>query len=399
MSAPSVDAARAAMLADAAVLGTEAAPCDASALGSTLAEDLVATRAQPPFRAAAMDGYAVRGADLPGPLRLVGRSLAGAGFGAALQPGEAVRIFTGAPVPEGADRVVPQEQARVEGEQVRCAPSADAPSFVRPAGGDFPAGAKLLAAGERLDAWKLALACAAGRASLVLARRPRLAVLTTGDELVAAGDTPHAEQIFDSAGPAVLARALAFGAQSAGTVRAPDDLAATAAGITALEADVIVAIGGASVGEHDLLRPAAKSLGAEFRIEGVNVRPGRPTWFARLPDGRRLLGLPGNPTSALVCAELFLRPLLLALQGADPALPLITARLGEALPANGPREHWMRADLRIGEDGAVRVNPAEDQDSGWTRVFARAKALVRREAGAPGAPAGALVQALLLERI
>lgn len=399
MSAPSVEAARAAMLANAGLLGLEEWPCDACALGRTLAEDVIAGRDQPPFRAAAMDGYAVRAADLPGPLQRLGRSVAGAGYAAPLRAGEAVRIFTGAPVPEGADWVVPQERASLAGDRVSFSLEAHAPSFVRPQGGDFPAGAKLLAAGERLDAWKLALACAAGRASLRLARRPRLAVLTTGDELCAAGEVPRPDQIFDSAGPAVLARALAWGAAPGAMVRLPDELQASAAAIAATEADVIVAIGGASVGEHDLLRPAAKSLGAEFRVEGVNVRPGRPTWFARLPDGRRLLGLPGNPTSALVCAELFLRPLLLALQGADPTLPLLTAKLGEAMPANGPREHWLRADLRFGGDGVVRVTPAEDQDSGWTRVFARAKALVRREAGAPAASAGTLVQVLPLERL
>lgn len=398
MSALSVDQARAAMLADAARLGVEQEPCDVRALGRTLAHDLVAPRDQPPFRAASMDGYAVRAVDLPGPLQVVGKSVAGARYGAALQAGQAVRIFTGAPVPKGSDRVIPQELAVLADGRVTLRADPGAATFVRPQGGDFPAGLVLLAEGVRLDAWALALACAAGRATLPLAVRPRVAVLTTGDELASAGCAPGPDQIFDSAGPAVLARALAFGAAQVAGAHVPDADAAIAIALQGTEADVLVAIGGASVGEHDRLRPVAKRLGAEFRVEGVNVRPGRPTWFARLPDGRRLLGLPGNPTSALVCAELFLRPLLLALQGADPTLPLVSVRLGEAVAVNGPREHWMRADLRIGEDGVLRANPAEDQDSGWTRVFARARALVRREPGAAAEPAGSIAPALLLDR-
>ncbi|MBY0447923.1 MAG: hypothetical protein K2P95_04460, partial [Hyphomonadaceae bacterium] len=177
-----------------------------------------------------------------------------------------------------------------------------------------------------------------------------------------------------------------------------DQLDAIATALRAASADLIIAIGGASVGESDLLRPAARSLGAALLVEGVAVRPGRPTWFARFPDGRLLLGLPGNPSSALVCAELFLRPLLLAMQGAEASLPLLPARLGADLPANGPREHWMRARLAYAA-GLLEVFPDEDQDSGWTGVFARAQALVRRPAGAGPAGAGALIEALLLERL
>jgi molybdopterin molybdotransferase len=157
-------------------------------------------------------------------------------------------------------------------------------------------------------------------------------------------------------------------------------------------------VGGASVGDHDLVKPALKELGLELAVENVNVRPGKPTWFGRLADGRRVLGLPGNPSSALVCAELFLRPLLMAMQGAAPALPLIHVRARAPLPANGPREHWMRAKIAIGEDGVMHAQAFADQDSSLVSVFAGAHALLRRAAGAAALEAGEAVEALLLER-
>lgn len=395
MSAKSVEEARAAMLSTVGPPAAERVALGA-ALGRVLARTMRAGRDQPPFRAASMDGYAARRADLPGPLALVGRSVAGAGYTKALQPGETVRIFTGAPVPDCADVVVPQEQAEAAGDAVRLAAGPE--SFIRAAGGDFPAGAVLLEAGVRLDPWRLALLAASGTDEIAVACRPQVLVLTGGDELAAPGIAPGPFQIFDSAGPAVAARAEMLGAAARSGPRLPDQLDAIATALRAASADLIIAIGGASVGESDLLRPAARSLGAVLLVEGVAVRPGRPTWFARFPDGRLLLGLPGNPSSALVCAELFLRPLLLAMQGAEASLPLLPARLGADLPANGPREHWMRARLAYAA-GLLEVFPDEDQDSGWTGVFARAQALVRRPAGAGPAGAGALIEALLLERL
>ena len=395
MSLVSVEAARAAMLAAVRAPQSEQATL-AAALGRVLAQPVRAARDQPPFRAASMDGYAARRVDLPGPLTLAGRSVAGAGYLAPLQPGEAVRIFTGAPVPAAADVVVPQEQAEAAGAAVRLAAGPE--SFIRAVGGDFRAGAALLEAGVRLDPWRIALLAASGADEIAVAPRPEVLVLTGGDELAGPGANPGPFQIFDSAGPAVAARADMLGARVRHGPRLPDRLDAAVEGLRTAAADVIVAIGGASVGESDLLRPAARSLGAELLVEGVAVRPGRPTWFARFPDGRLLLGLPGNPASALVCAELFLRPLLLAMQGADAALPLLSARLGADLPANGPREQWMRARVSF-TAGLLEVFPDEEQDSGWTGVFARAHALVRRPAQAPAAAAGALTEALLLERL
>ena len=162
--------------------------------------------------------------------------------------------------------------------------------------------------------------------------------------------------------------------------------------------DLIVTVGGASVGDHDLVKPALAELGLELAVESVAVRPGKPTWFGRLADGRRVLGLPGNPASALVCAELFLKPLLLAMQGADPALTMVTARAAAPFPKNGPREHWMRARLTSGADGTLQAEAFADQDSSLVSVFAMADALVRRPAGAEPAAAGEPVEALLLAR-
>ena len=162
--------------------------------------------------------------------------------------------------------------------------------------------------------------------------------------------------------------------------------------------DLIVTVGGASVGDYDLVKPALRKLGLELAVESVNLRPGKPTWFGKLTDGRRVLGLPGNPASALVCAELFLKPLLLAMQGADPALPLVLAKAGRAFPANGPREHWMRARLTSGPDGFFLAEAFADQDSSLVSVFASADALVRRPGGAPALAEGALIEALVLGR-
>lgn len=395
MIGSTVEDARAAILEDAELLGVEAVSID-RAVGRVLAADVRASRDQPPFRAASMDGYAARRADLGKPLRLVGRSAAGARFGRGLVAGECVRIFTGAPVPAGADVVAPQENATSSTAGVVLEPGHD--SFIREQGGDFRVGATLMASGERIDAWRLALIASSGAAEVRVARRPRVIVLTSGNELVPAGAPPGADQVFDSAGPAVLARAVGLGAEALGIRHVRDDRDAVMAALRDARCDVLICIGGASVGDADHFRPAAEALGARLTVAGVRVRPGRPTWFARLPDGSRVLGLPGNPSSALVCVELFLRPLLAALQGARSDLPIIRGRLTCPTPANGQREHWMRAQVSFA-DGAIHVTPDDDQDSGWTGVFARAGALVRRPIGAPVAASGDLVDILVLERM
>lgn len=370
-----------------------------------LAEPIVAARAQPPFDASAMDGWAIRRADYaPGrALAVAGESAAGKAYPRPVQAGEAVRIFTGAPVPAGADLVVIQEEATREGETVRFQAGETPKSNIRSAGGDFQAGEVLLVAGVALDPWRLTLAASAGLARVPVARRPRVAVLATGDELVPPGATPRPDQIFESGSFALAALIGAWGGEAVRLTAAADDAAAIAAAVASAEADLIVTVGGASVGDHDLVKPALRTLGLELAVETVAVRPGKPTWFGRLAptdraDGRRVLGLPGNPASALVCAELFLRPLLTALSGGDPEVRLVPARLAAPLPATGPREHWMRAALSADPEGRTVATAFPDQDSSLVGVFSRADALLRRRAGAPAASTDDIVEVLPLRR-
>ena len=397
----SVQEARGRMLADAARLGTETVALT-DALSRVLAEAIDASRDQPPFAASAMDGWAIRRADLqPGAVFAVaGESAAGKAHDTPVQPGQAIRIFTGAPVPAGADLVVIQEEARRDGDRVTFE-AGDAPrAHIRPAGGDFRAGDRLLEAGMRLDPWRLSLAAAAGRATLPVARRPRVVLLATGNELVAPGGDPAPDQIFESGSIALAALVETWGGVATRLTAAADDLDAIATAIAqaATTADLIVTIGGASVGDHDLVKPALARLGLTLKVETIAIRPGKPTWFGVLGDGKRVLGLPGNPASALVCAELFLRPLLAALTGQATALPLVAARLADALPANGPREHWMRATLSIDPEGRAIGAAFPDQDSSLVGVFSRADALLRRAANAPVSQAGDLVEVLPLAR-
>jgi len=392
--------ARGRMLSDAARLGIEQVALS-DAIGRVLAAPVVANRDQPPFDASAMDGWAIRRADL-GPearFHIVGESAAGRAYSRTVEAGQAVRIFTGAPVPSGSDLVVIQENASRDGDTVSFTIDRDPPpGNIRPAGGDFRAGDVLLAEGVRIDAWRLSLAAAAGRAVLSVARRPRVAILATGDELVSPGEIPAADQIFESGSFSLAALVAAWGGEAVKLKAQADDLEAITRVVDAAQVDLIVTVGGASVGDHDLVKPALATLGLDLRVQTIAVRPGKPTWFGVLTDGRRVLGLPGNPASALVCAELFLRPLLAALTGADPALATSAAVLTTPLPATGPREHWMRAARAIDTDGRVRVTPFADQDSSLIGVFSRADCLVMRPAGAPPAGAGEVVDLLPLAR-
>lgn len=394
-----VEEARGRMLADAGPLGVETVAIG-EALGRTLAGAIDATRDQPPFAASAMDGWAIRSADYvpEASFTIAGESAAGRAYPHIVGPGEAVRIFTGAPVPAGADLVIIQEEALRDGQTV-CFAAGDAPRpHIRPAGGDFRTGDRLLEAGARLDPWRLSLAAAAGRATLEVARRPRVAILATGDELVQPGGEPDPDQIFESGSIALAALVETWGGSAVRLTAAADRLEAIADAVASVEADLIVTIGGASVGDHDLVKPALERLGLILRVETVAIRPGKPTWFGTLNDGRRVLGLPGNPASALVCAELFLRPLLAALTGRE-ALPAMTvAALAAPLPANGPREHWMRAALSIDAEGRAVASAFPDQDSSLVTVFSRADALIRRPVNAPAALAGDRVDILKLAR-
>jgi len=390
-----VDDARARMLAEIEALPAETIALT-QAIGRVLAESVSAVRDQPPFAASAMDGWAVRSVDTPGELRIVGESAAGHGFGGRVGPHEAVRIFTGAAMPEDADAVVIQEDAEREGEVVRV-PAARSGANVRVAGVDFKADDLLLHAGDRIDPWRLSLAAAAGRAEVRVRARPRVAILGTGEEIVEAPAAPGPFQIYDSGAPTLAALVEAWGGVASRSRPVADDLDAVIAALRDAPADLLVTVGGASVGDHDLVRAAAEALGFQPKVQSVAVRPGKPTFFGVFPDGRKLLGLPGNPASALVCAELFLKPILSAYQGGPAGPRLITARLAQPLPANGPREHWMRARLSF-ENGVVQAEPFRDQDSSLVTVFALADALLRREAGAPAAAEGAVVEVLPLAR-
>jgi molybdopterin molybdotransferase len=379
----------------------ETVALDYHATGRVLAEPIRAIRGQPPFDASAMDGWAVLigdpGAD--GSYRIVGESAAGRGFDASVGAGEAVRIFTGAPVPTGCTVVI-QEQAERRGEAVHIAapPSANRAN-VRAKGGDFHADDALLERGMRLDAWRLALAASAGRGKALVYPRPRVAILTTGEELVEPGaGEPTASQIFESNTPALASLIAGWGATPIRLSPARDDEAEIAASVANVDVDLIVTVGGASVGDYDLVKPAFRRLGLTLEVESIALRPGKPTWFGRLSDGRHVLGLPGNPASGLVAAELFLRPLLNAWLGADPALKLEPARLASPLPQTGPREHWMRASLAVDTEGRLVVTPFPDQDSSLVTVFARADALLRRRADAPPLAKGDVVETLRLDR-
>ncbi|MDB5457900.1 MAG: molybdopterin molybdenumtransferase MoeA [Caulobacter sp.] len=394
-----VEAARARMLAGAQRLGIETVAL-AQAAGRVLAEPVLAVRDQPPFDASAMDGWAIRRVDLTPDttFKIAGESAAGHGHAGPVAPGEAVRIFTGAPLPAGADLVVIQENAVRDGDGVRFVLGGEPAGNIRPRGGDFRQGEALLAVGARLDAWRLGLAAAAGRDRLTVARRPRVAILATGDELVQPGQVPGDHQIFESGTSSLAALIIAWGGEPVRLEAAADRIEAIADAVAGASADLILTVGGASVGDHDLVKPALAGLGLTLRVETIAIRPGKPTWFGHLADGRRVLGLPGNPASALVCAELFLRPLLAALTGADPALGLHAARLTDALPGNGPREHWLRAALAVDDHGQVAVTAFSDQDSSLVGVFSRADALLRRPAGAAPAAAGEVVTVLPLRR-
>ena len=403
-----VEEARGRILDGAVRLGVETVPL-ADSLGRVLAAPVVADRHQPPFDASAMDGWAIRRADYApgGAFAVAGESAAGRAFEREIRAGEAVRIFTGAPVPAGADLVIIQEEAVRDGQTVRFEAGENPKSNIRAAGGDFRAGDVLLEAGLVIDPWRLCLVASAGLAHVPVARRPRVAILATGDELVPPGQAPRPDQIYESGSFSLAALIGAWGGEAFRLTAQADDAAAIAAAVApegvSGEADLIVTIGGASVGDHDLVKPALKTLGLELAVETVAVRPGKPTWFGRLADakgqdGRRVLGLPGNPASALVCAELFLRPLLSALAGGDPEVRLVPARLAAPLPAGGPREHWMRAALSVDPEGRTVATAFPDQDSSLVGVFSRADALLRRRAGAAAVSANDVIEVLPLRR-
>lgn len=365
------------------------------AAGRVLTRDLAATLTQPPFAASAMDGYAVFGdgaAAVGARWTVVGEAAAGRGYSGDVSPGEAVRIFTGAPVPAGCGTVVIQEDVSRTGDTIIAIDATKAGANIRRAGNDFDAGDVLLTRGRRLDAHTVTLAAAMGHGEVPVARRPVVAILATGDELVPPGTRPGPDQIVSS-NPVGLA---ALVAQAGGIARplgiAPDDMGALKARIgEARDADILITIGGASVGDHDLVGPALKDLGLDLAFWKIALRPGKPLMFGRL-DRTRVLGLPGNPVSALITARVFLVPLVKALLGETyDAREAETAVLTQPLEANGPRLHLMRAKLGRNADGALSVTPLPSQDSSLLSALALADCLIRREPGAGVSRAGDVV--------
>jgi molybdopterin molybdotransferase len=367
-------------------------------LGRVLAAPVFASRDQPPFAVSAMDGYALRSEDTPGVLRVTGESAAGRGFTGSCEAGMAIRISTGAAVPRGADTIVIQEDVNRDGDRVTV-PVAARNQHIRPRGGDFAAGAMLLTAGSNLDGVAISLAAASGAAMLSVVQRPRIAILSSGDELAEPGTAPGPWQIFDSGTYGICAMVRGWGGVAHRLAVERDDVEAIARAAEqgSRDSDLLVVIGGASVGDHDHARPALMRLGLEVAVAKVAVRPGKPTWFGVTPRGP-VLGLPGNPASALVCARLFLRPLIEAMLGRDPqaCTAFRRARLLHALPANGPREHYLRARLDADDTGQLVVRAFEDQDSSLISVFAAANALIRLAPDAPALTQGAMTDILPL---
>ena len=394
---PGVEDSRALMLGAVTPLSLESVPLH-EARGRILAADVIANRDQPPFPASAMDGYAVRSSDLPGRLKLAGEAQAGAGYAEALKACETVRILTGAPVPDGADRVVIQEDVTRDGDHIVFG-AAEGGTNIRPRGVDFKNGALLVRKGVRLDAVALSLAAAAGAAHLPVIRRPRVALFGTGDELVQPGESPGPHQIFDSNSFGLSALFESWGAEVHRASAEADDLNAIAGAARAAlaTADILVVVGGASVGDRDLAKPALRTLGLNLLVEKIGVRPGKPVWFGTTEQGL-VLGLPGNPASALVCSHLFLRPILNMMFGAAPGPHLHKAKLRGPLGRNGPREHYLRAALEIDEHGQNWARPFEAQDSSLLSVFSNAECLIRLAANEAALEDGAVIDVLPLER-
>ncbi len=375
------------------------------ALGRVLAEDVAARVTQPPKDVSAMDGYAVRAADVaqvtadaPARLEVIGRVPAGSDFAGAVGPGQAVRIFTGAPVPEGADAIVIQEDTERDGDTVVVKEGAAPGTYVRPAGLDFHVGEIGLAAGRLLTARDVGLAAAMDRAWLQVHRRPRVALLATGDEVVLPGDPRGPTQIVSSNGFSLAAFVEACGGQPIHLGIAPDDTAALKALVDgARGADLLVTTGGVSVGEHDLIREALGEQGLEMDFWRIAMRPGKPLLFGRI-GATPILGLPGNPVSSLVCATLFLRPAIAVMLGRDNggAVPE-TAVLGAPLGANDRRQDYLRARLDTDAEGRRRALPFERQDSSMLATLAQADCLVVRAPHAPAAEAGEVVEIVPLQ--
>jgi molybdopterin molybdotransferase len=397
-----VEEALAKLLGGAAPLAAEKVPLD-HAIGRVLAADIKALRSQPPFDVSAMDGYAARAASLVSgnALKLAGESAAGHPYANEVKSGEAVRIFTGAVVPKGADVVVEQEVAARDGDRVTLK-AHPAGKNVRTAGHDFREGEVLLTKGHRITPRSLGLAAAADHATLDCAKRPRVALLATGDELAMPGAGGAPDRVVVSNPYTVRALAESEGAAVAESDVLKDRVEIIVDAIErarANGADVVVTMGGASVGDHDLIRPALEKIGAEISFHRIAFRPGKPTLSAKVGK-THILGLPGNPVSAFVCAFVFLAPLLRKMQGHEqPITKPMPAVLGVDLWANDERADYLRATSVWDDRGLRVVTPflKKEQDSSMTATLAKADCLLLRPANAPAAKMGDVVLVMPLD--
>ncbi|RLJ41767.1 molybdopterin molybdotransferase [Litoreibacter meonggei] len=365
----------------------------AEADGRVLAQDVAATRNQPPFSASAMDGYAVSTTDVfeGDQFTVIGEAAAGHRFDGVVGAGQTVRIFTGAPMPEGAERVVIQEDVTRDGDVVVLQGTLDTGRHVRPAGGDFKTG-DVITAPRRLGPSDIALLASMNVARVPVRRRPVVAIIATGDELVSPGETPRDDQIIASNSLGLAAMFRSAGAETRLLPIAKDTPSSLEMALSLAEgADLLVTIGGASVGDHDIVADVAGNLGLERQFYKVAMRPGKPLMAGRIGQ-MAMIGLPGNPVSSMVCGEVFIKPLLDRFLGL-PAGPRmrITLPLAAPLGANSQREHYMRA---ITEDGAVKS--FERQDSSLLTVLACANALIVRPPGDPARDEGDRVQVITL---
>ena len=367
-----------------------------------LARDVAARRTQPPEAMSAMDGYAVRAADaadLAVRLKVIGEVAAGRPFERKVGRGEAVRIFTGGVIPDGADAVIIQEDTAVDGDHITITEAATPGRHIRAAGVDFREGDVLLKRGRRLTDRDLSLAAGMNYPEVAVHRRPKIAMLATGDELVMPGATPGPGQIVYSNGYGLRALAQAEGAEIIDLGVAADTIEATTAGIRRAretDADILITMGGASVGDHDLVKRSLEAEGIAMAFWRIAMRPGKPMMHGRL-GGMRVIGLPGNPVSSYVCGFLFLVPLIRALSGRDSIHHVReTAELGRDLAANDQREDYLRARLEERADGTLIALPVNHQDSSLLGNLAAARALVIRPPFAPAAAKGSRCEFLRL---